>query len=156
MENMAVVEGDFDCCDSTDTRSLHSDSETESYKYPQFNPKIDGDNPILALELTFGSKREFKNVVATHEIKKGKYIKWSKNDKEELGQSVYMKNAHGKLWHPKCNKTNLFRLKHMILCILAKSGIMKIEQLHHPSSRENISKKLDQIEIVAWLILEIE
>ncbi|KAG5570474.1 hypothetical protein H5410_060240 [Solanum commersonii] len=67
---MVAIEGDSNCCDSSDTRSLHSDSEIESYNYPQFNPKIDGDNPILALELTFGSKREFKDVVATHEIKK--------------------------------------------------------------------------------------
>ncbi|KAH0678426.1 hypothetical protein KY284_019511 [Solanum tuberosum] len=71
-KNMAAVEGDSDCCDFSDTRSLHSDSETESYNYPQLNPKIDGDNHILALELTFGSKREFKDVVATHEIKKRK------------------------------------------------------------------------------------
>lgn len=67
---MAAIEGDSDCCDSSDTRSLHSDSETESYDYPQFNPKSDGDDPIYALELTFGSKREFKDAVATHEIKK--------------------------------------------------------------------------------------
>nr|XP_016458547.1 PREDICTED: uncharacterized protein LOC107782209 [Nicotiana tabacum] len=43
-----------------------------------------GDKPILALEITFASKQDFKNAVATHEINNGKYIKWKKNNKERI------------------------------------------------------------------------
>lgn len=78
---MDDIEGDSDCVDSADTKSLNSDSETESFNFPQHNAKIDGDNPILGLEYVFDTKKDFKNVVATHEIKKGKYIQWSRNDK---------------------------------------------------------------------------
>ncbi|XP_059310363.1 uncharacterized protein LOC132061605 [Lycium ferocissimum] len=76
-----AAKGDPDCVDSSDTNSLHSDSESESFNFPQFNPKTDGDNPVLALEYTFGTKHEFKNAVATHEIKNGKYIRWTRNDR---------------------------------------------------------------------------
>ncbi|OIT37093.1 hypothetical protein A4A49_64715, partial [Nicotiana attenuata] len=54
-----VEDGESDCCNSDDTMSLQSDSDTESLNFPKFNPKTDGKNPKLALELTFGNKREF-------------------------------------------------------------------------------------------------
>ena len=71
---MVDIEGDLDCIDSEDMQSLDSDSETESFNFPRFNPKTDVDNPVLGLEYTFGTKQEFKNAVATHAIKNGKYI----------------------------------------------------------------------------------
>ncbi|XP_070047670.1 uncharacterized protein [Nicotiana tomentosiformis] len=52
-----VEDGESNCCNSDDTRSLQSDSDTESLNFPKFNPKTDGKNPKLALELTFGNKR---------------------------------------------------------------------------------------------------
>ncbi|KAH0709663.1 hypothetical protein KY284_011090 [Solanum tuberosum] len=112
-KKMAAVDGDSNCCDSSDTRSLHSDSETETYNYPQFNSKIDGDNPILALELTFGSKREFKDAVATHEIKKeeGKYIKWNKNDKERIRAKCIHKECKWKIMASKMQRDKSFQIK---------------------------------------------
>ncbi|XP_060215682.1 uncharacterized protein LOC132642595 [Lycium barbarum] len=76
---MVDIEGDSDCVDSEDTESLNSDSETESFNFPQYNPKTDGDNPVLGLEYVFETK-DFKNAVETHEIKNGKYIRWNRND----------------------------------------------------------------------------
>ncbi|KAH0664038.1 hypothetical protein KY284_028969 [Solanum tuberosum] len=81
---MTAPEGESDCVDSTDTKSLHSDSENEILNFPTFNPQTDGDNPILALECVFESKKDFKSAVVTHEIKNGKYIQWLKNDKERM------------------------------------------------------------------------
>lgn len=77
---IADIDGDSDCCNSEDTESLHSDSETESFNFPQHNPKTDGDNPVLGLEYVFDTKMDFKNAVATHEIKNGKSIQWCRND----------------------------------------------------------------------------
>ncbi|KAM3234120.1 hypothetical protein P3L10_019479 [Capsicum annuum] len=75
------IDGDSDCCNSEDTESLHSDAETEkSFNFPQHNPKTDGDNPVLGLEYVFDTKMDFKNSVATHEIKNGKSIQWCRND----------------------------------------------------------------------------
>ncbi|PHU02323.1 Chitin-binding lectin 1 [Capsicum chinense] len=68
------IDGDSDCCNSEDTESLHSDSETKSFNSPQQNPKTDGDNPVLGLEYVFDTKMNFKNAVATHEIKNEKSI----------------------------------------------------------------------------------
>ncbi|OIT35200.1 hypothetical protein A4A49_23319 [Nicotiana attenuata] len=45
---MVDIEEDSDCVDSEDVQSLDSDSETESFNFPKFNPKTDGDNPVLA------------------------------------------------------------------------------------------------------------
>ncbi|KAH0739567.1 hypothetical protein KY290_038272 [Solanum tuberosum] len=69
---MTAPEEESDCVDSTDTKSLHSDSENEILNFPTFNPQTDGDNPILALECVFESKKDFKSAVVTHEIKNGK------------------------------------------------------------------------------------
>uniref|UniRef100_A0A3Q7FH60 SWIM-type domain-containing protein n=1 Tax=Solanum lycopersicum TaxID=4081 RepID=A0A3Q7FH60_SOLLC len=66
---MTAPEGESDCVDSTDTKSLHSDSENEILNFPTFNPQTDGDNLILALECVFECKKDFKSAVVTHEIK---------------------------------------------------------------------------------------
>ncbi|KAH0635739.1 hypothetical protein KY289_035654 [Solanum tuberosum] len=100
---MTAPEGESDCVDSTDTKSLHSDSENEILNFPTFNPQTDGDNPILALECVFESKKDFKSAVVTHEIKNGKYIQWLKNDKERM-------KANGKSQHVKCKGISLSRL----------------------------------------------
>ncbi|KAM3380706.1 hypothetical protein P3S68_006279 [Capsicum galapagoense] len=71
---IADIDGDSDCCNSEDTESLHSDSKTKSFNFPQQNLKTDGDNPVLGLEYVFDTKMNFKNAVATHEIKNGKSI----------------------------------------------------------------------------------
>lgn len=81
---MEAPEGESDCVDSTDTKSLHSDSENEISNFPQFNPQTDGDIPNLALECVFESKQDFKNAVVTHEIKNEKDIQWLKNNKERM------------------------------------------------------------------------
>lgn len=81
---MTAPEGESDCVDSTDTKSLHSDSENEILNFPTFNPQTDGDNLILALECVFECKKDFKSAVVTHEIKNEKYIQWLKNDRERM------------------------------------------------------------------------
>ncbi|XP_009605687.2 uncharacterized protein LOC107802797 [Nicotiana tabacum] len=83
-KKMAAEEGDIDCVDSDDTKSLDCDSDSESFNFPMFNPKTDGDKPVLALELTFENKHEFKYSVITHEVNEGKYIKWCKNDNSRV------------------------------------------------------------------------
>ncbi|XP_075093697.1 uncharacterized protein LOC142173017 [Nicotiana tabacum] len=81
---MVAEEGDIDCVDSDDTKGLECDSDSESFNFSMFNPKTDGDKPVLALELTFENKHEFKYAVLTHEVNEGKYIKWCKNDNSRV------------------------------------------------------------------------
>ncbi|XP_070035189.1 uncharacterized protein [Nicotiana tomentosiformis] len=116
---MVDIEGDFDCVDSEDMQSLDSDSKTKSFNFPQFNPKTDGDNPVLCLEYTFGTKQEFKNVVATHEIKNGKYIQWRRNDSVRMeARCKHHPECKWKSWLLECKETRLSRLKLTISYIL--------------------------------------
>ncbi|OIT08057.1 hypothetical protein A4A49_62971, partial [Nicotiana attenuata] len=59
-KKLSNEEGDSDCVNSSDTLSLDSDSDNESFDFPKYNPKTDEKNPVLALEYTFGNKNEFK------------------------------------------------------------------------------------------------
>ncbi|OIT18749.1 hypothetical protein A4A49_64145, partial [Nicotiana attenuata] len=43
-KKMAAEEGDTDCVDSDDTKSLECDSDSESFNFSMFNPKTDGIN----------------------------------------------------------------------------------------------------------------
>ncbi|KAM3200429.1 hypothetical protein P3L10_032791 [Capsicum annuum] len=81
---MACEEGDSDCVNSEAFKILESNSNSENINFPEFNPKTDGLYPTLALELIFKSKNEFKNAVKTHAVNQGRYIIWSKNDKERI------------------------------------------------------------------------
>ncbi|KAH0689409.1 hypothetical protein KY289_016767 [Solanum tuberosum] len=94
-KKMAHEDGDSDCVNSEGFKSLESDSNSDGMNLTVFNPKTDGLYPILALELIFKSKKEFKNAVITHEVGQGKYIKWRKNDKERI-RAVCAK-------HPNCD-----------------------------------------------------
>ncbi|XP_049399742.1 uncharacterized protein LOC125863780 [Solanum stenotomum] len=94
-KKMAHEDGDSDCVNSEGFKSLESDSNSDGMNLTVFNPNTDGLYPILALELIFKSKKEFKNAVITHEVSQGKYIKWRKNDKERI-RAVCAK-------HPDCD-----------------------------------------------------
>ncbi|KAG5591192.1 hypothetical protein H5410_041706 [Solanum commersonii] len=61
-------DGDPDCVNFEDNKSLNGDSD-ESFDFSKYNAKTDGKNPILTLEYIFESKEEFKNDVATNEVK---------------------------------------------------------------------------------------
>ncbi|XP_059285827.1 uncharacterized protein LOC132039346 [Lycium ferocissimum] len=62
-KKMAREDGDSDCVNSEGFKSLESDSNSDSMNFPKFNPKTDGLYPVLALELIFKSKKEFKEAV---------------------------------------------------------------------------------------------
>ncbi|PHT88378.1 hypothetical protein T459_10484 [Capsicum annuum] len=107
---IADIDGDSDCCNSEDTESLHSDSETESLNFPQQNPKTDGDNPVLGLEYVFDTKMNFKNAVATHEIKNGKSIQWCRNDNLRAEAiCIHHPECKWKIKASKCKETRLSR-----------------------------------------------
>ncbi|KAH0714858.1 hypothetical protein KY284_007763 [Solanum tuberosum] len=74
-KKMAHEDGDSDCVNSEGFKSLESDSNSDGMKFTMFNPNTDGLYPILTLEFIFKSKKEFKNVMITHEVSQGKYIK---------------------------------------------------------------------------------
>ncbi|KAH0733751.1 hypothetical protein KY285_009458 [Solanum tuberosum] len=74
-KKMAHEDGDSDCVNSEGFKSLESDSNSDGMNFTVFNPNTDGLYPILALELIFKSKKEFKNPVITHEVSQGKYIR---------------------------------------------------------------------------------
>ncbi|KAH0732222.1 hypothetical protein KY289_003410 [Solanum tuberosum] len=81
---MQNEDGDSDCVDFDDTKSLNSDcdSEFEDCNFPKHNPKIGAINPELELGLVFDSKKEFKEVVVANQAKIRKSIRWSKDDRE--------------------------------------------------------------------------
>ncbi|KAF3627106.1 putative GATA transcription factor 18-like [Capsicum annuum] len=107
---IADIDGDSDCCNSEDTESLHSDFETESLNFPQQNPKTDGDNPVLGLEYVFDTKMNFKNAVATHEIKNGKSIQWCRNDNLRAEAiCIHHPECKWKIKASKCKETRLSR-----------------------------------------------
>ncbi|KAK6793634.1 hypothetical protein RDI58_007087 [Solanum bulbocastanum] len=80
---MKNEEGDSDCVDFDDTKSLNSgcDSEFEDCNFPKHNPKIGSFNPELELGMVFDNKKEFKEVVVANQAKIGKSIRWSKDDR---------------------------------------------------------------------------
>ncbi|KAH0666466.1 hypothetical protein KY285_027672 [Solanum tuberosum] len=108
---MTALEGESDCVDSTDTKSLHSDSENEILNFPTFNPQTDGDNPILALECVFESKKDFKSAVVTHEIKNRKYIQWLKNDKERMKAVCIHSECKWKITACKMQRDTSFQIR---------------------------------------------
>ncbi|KAH0672964.1 hypothetical protein KY290_025246 [Solanum tuberosum] len=80
LRKLSNEDGDSDCVDSEDQKSLNGDSHNECFHFPKHNPKTEAKHPILALEYTFGSREEFKNAVSIHEVKVGKSIRWINND----------------------------------------------------------------------------
>ncbi|KAH0727461.1 hypothetical protein KY290_004313 [Solanum tuberosum] len=77
---MQNEEGDSDCVDFDDTKSLNS--AFEDCNFPKHNPKIGAFNPELELGVVFDSKKEFKEAVVANPAKIGKSIRWSKDDRE--------------------------------------------------------------------------
>lgn len=75
-KKMANGEGDSDCVNFEGFKSLESDYDSDSLNFPKFNSKTDGLHPVLALEMIFENKKEFKNIITTHEVNQGKYIEW--------------------------------------------------------------------------------
>ncbi|XP_033509058.1 uncharacterized protein [Nicotiana tomentosiformis] len=75
-KKMANEEGDSDYVNSEGFKSLENDSDSDSLNFPKFNSKTDGLHPVLALEMIFENKKEFKNIITTHEVNQGKYIEW--------------------------------------------------------------------------------
>ncbi|KAF3650360.1 hypothetical protein FXO38_17201 [Capsicum annuum] len=73
---------DSDCVVFSDMESLNSDSDAsnEDFNFPKHNLKTDDANPKLALGQIFQNKKEFKEVVTTHEIKRGRTVEWIKDD----------------------------------------------------------------------------
>nr|AAT40523.2 Mutator transposable element, putative [Solanum demissum] len=81
---MQNEEGDSDCVDFDDTKSLNSDcdSEFEDCNFPKHNPKIGAFNPELELGMVLDNKKEFKEAVVANQAKIGKSIRWTKDDRE--------------------------------------------------------------------------
>ncbi|KAH0654110.1 hypothetical protein KY289_031788 [Solanum tuberosum] len=81
---MQNEEGDSDCVDYDDTKSLNSDcdSEFEDCNFPKHNPKIGAFNPELELGMVFDNKKEFKEAMVANQAKIGKSIRWTKDDRE--------------------------------------------------------------------------
>ncbi|XP_049365842.1 uncharacterized protein LOC125830706 [Solanum verrucosum] len=81
---MQNEEGDSDCVDFDDTKSLNSDcdSEFEDCNFPKHNLKIGAFNPELELGMVFDNKKEFKEAVVENQAKIGKSIRWTKDDRE--------------------------------------------------------------------------
>ncbi|KAG6519487.1 hypothetical protein ZIOFF_022981 [Zingiber officinale] len=73
------------CADSEGLESHNdSDEEDEVKNYPQFDSKKESEDPKLSLGLIFSSKKEAKFAIQTYNIKKGKAIKFTKNDNIRL------------------------------------------------------------------------
>ncbi|KAM3281127.1 hypothetical protein P3S67_028147 [Capsicum chacoense] len=65
---------DSDCVVSSNMESLNSDSDAKH------NPKTGEANPKLALGQIFQNKKEFKKADNAYEIKRGRMVKWIKDD----------------------------------------------------------------------------
>ncbi|XP_070001970.1 uncharacterized protein [Nicotiana sylvestris] len=83
-KHMQNEDGDSDYVVSSGTKSLNSDSDAsnEDFNFPKHNSKTDGSNPKLALGQVFQNKKEFKEVVTTHEVKRERTVEWIKDDSE--------------------------------------------------------------------------
>ncbi|KAG6514902.1 hypothetical protein ZIOFF_025277 [Zingiber officinale] len=75
-----------DICADSDGLESHNDfdEEDEVKNYPQFDSKKESEDPKLSLGLIFSSKKEAKFAIETYNIKKGKAIKFTKNDNIRL------------------------------------------------------------------------
>ncbi|KAM3303313.1 hypothetical protein P3S67_014343 [Capsicum chacoense] len=91
-EKMQNKDDGSDCVVSSDMESLNSDSDASNkdFNFTKHNPKKDEVNLKLVLGQIFQNKKEFKEVVTTHEIKRGRAIEWIKDDS---------KRARGKCKH---------------------------------------------------------
>ncbi|KAK6778077.1 hypothetical protein RDI58_024795 [Solanum bulbocastanum] len=110
-KKMLHEDGDPDCVNSEDNKSLDGDSDNESFDFPKHNAKTDGKNPILALEYTFESKEEFKNVVTTHEVSQGRYIQWKKNDKVRMKAKCIHNDCSWVIMASRMHREKTFQVK---------------------------------------------
>ena len=57
---MTAPEGESDCVDSMNTKSLHSDSENEILNFHTLNQQTNGDDLILSLECVLKARKILK------------------------------------------------------------------------------------------------
>nr|GMD79609.1 uncharacterized protein LOC109192291 [Ipomoea batatas] len=74
----------FDPNLSGDGSTVESDShgEMSGELWSNFRPSTDMNDPQFTLQMTFASKKEFRDVVQNYAIKNGKDFKFVKNDKD--------------------------------------------------------------------------
>lgn len=60
LKKMLHEDGDPDCLNSEDNKSLDGDSDNESFDFPKHNANIDVKNPILTLEYIFEKRKSSK------------------------------------------------------------------------------------------------
>nr|XP_016469020.1 PREDICTED: uncharacterized protein LOC107791451 [Nicotiana tabacum] len=113
-KHMQNEDGDSDCVVSSDTKSLNSDSDAsnEDFNFPKHNPKTDGSNPKLALGQVFQNKKEFKEAVTTHEVKRGRTVEWIKDDSERArGRCKHRPSCEWVILASKMHRDTNFQIK---------------------------------------------
>lgn len=109
---MQNEDGDSDCVVFIDTKSLNSDNDASNvdFNFPKHNPKTDDIDPILELGQVFGSKKEFKQAVITHEVNRGRTIRWVKDDTERArGECKHKNSCKWVILVQKCTGIQIFR-----------------------------------------------
>ena len=88
---------------SSNSHKNSIDSDIVTSRYKQENNKINRKKIDEDFEL------EKEIYYKKRDKKKESISSGTRMTKKESGQNVYIKSANGKLWHPKCNGTNLSR-----------------------------------------------
>jgi len=86
-----LMEGDMEVGDisqyvdvlADNVNFLEMDGKNE-YTHPEFNAKVDMENPVFKLGMCFSNAEEFKKAVRNHAIKNGRKVRFVKNTHNKL------------------------------------------------------------------------
>ncbi|XP_073119764.1 uncharacterized protein [Henckelia pumila] len=84
LSRMGQDEGDYDCLESDGFGSALESDEDDAPTFPMYDPIEDSKNPDLKLGMIFSSKNEAKFAIESHCIRRGRTVKFVKNDNKRL------------------------------------------------------------------------
>ncbi|KAL3734807.1 hypothetical protein ACJRO7_024047 [Eucalyptus globulus] len=72
--------------DNVDFLNMNDENE---YTHPEFNAKVDMENPIFKLGMCFSNAEEFRKAIRNHAIKNGRKMRFVKNTPNKLSAVCY-------------------------------------------------------------------